>query len=418
MIQAFPKEKNQDDGCAARSVTSGTLARAMLLQAASAEAADPGPKPAQTVSPLWRRFLLRMLRSLEPLLKPVLHRVESRIRTAIEKTTIASNAERSERHLQALVARAEHAERQMTVLHGLVGQIAAKQLENEQKLDKLLTPEGGALDNLDGLLRQESLSIGSDVVAARNRYGFLLLPYDDPTLIASLADGIFPEPGTIKVFEALLRPGMVVLDIGANVGVFTLLASRLVGAAGRVIALEPTPREAALLRKTVLVNSTASWTDIHELAAGHGAKRGVLQLGATASYNSLYDQSEKRGEIEVNIVEIDAILEPGQRVDLCKIDVEGAELEVLRGMRRVIAENPDMAIVVAYRASHLTRIGISKADWFAALRETGMQIWEIDDQALQLRRLITREFGYPASRNLLLKREIGVLLPLLAGGLP
>jgi FkbM family methyltransferase len=141
--------------------------------------------------------------------------------------------------------------------------------------------------------------------------------------------------GDVEVYiESHLAEGFVFVDVGANVGYYTLKASKLVGAAGRVYAIEPVPSTAAVLRANVRLNDCSNVV-IHEVAAW--SARGKLTLSVPGSLYGLASVTkEGQGAVTVEALTLDELLRGENRVDLIKIDVEGAELEVLRGAQSVL----------------------------------------------------------------------------------
>jgi len=196
------------------------------------------------------------------------------------------------------------------------------------------------------------------------------------------------ENETRRLLERLAQPGMVALDVGAHIGYHSRLLARLVGAEGRVIALEPHPGTYQALRQNTraLPNVTALQVAAAE-AGGRAALHDYLMMSASGSLH--YDASlaaQQRARMgaddlaprggrdfepqryQVQTVAIDDCLaELGiERVDLVKMDIEGAELAALRGMRRTIADSPGLALVMEYNPSALTAFGHEPA---AALAE-------------------------------------------------
>jgi FkbM family methyltransferase len=131
----------------------------------------------------------------------------------------------------------------------------------------------------------------------------------------------------------LLDEGAVFLDVGANVGFFTLLASRAVGDGGRVIAFEPHPRNLDLLRRHVEMNECRN---VEVVAAAVSDREGTARFGGFGSTAKLTDD----GAFEVRTMAVDDLWASGAfgAPRLVKIDVEGAELSALLGMRRMIEE--------------------------------------------------------------------------------
>lgn len=161
-----------------------------------------------------------------------------------------------------------------------------------------------------------------------------------------------------SVQEALVRhlaPGGVLYDIGANVGFFSLLGARLAGGAGHVYAFEPAPENASAIVDHAALNGIGNLTVI-ERAAFSRTERGQLQLVDDRSWSKLESYGEHPGTervIQVELAAIDDLLDAGELrpPTVVKIDVEGAELEVLEGMRATIAEHRP-AIVCELHGTH------------------------------------------------------------------
>lgn len=218
-------------------------------------------------------------------------------------------------------------------------------------------------------------------IAVRLGDGYVLAPKDDPVVLTMLADataGGF-EPGVRQVIRHLARPGMAVADVGANLGLLTLAAARAVGPAGRVYAFEPEARPRDHLRKTLHQNGLA-WVELHAVAVGRAPGVARFHQSAVLGHSSLYalPDREAAAVVEVQVETLDRLL-AGAPLDLAKIDVEGAELDVLAGMADTLARNPDLALIVEYGPSHLERVGISPQDWFGAFTFYGLTPYAIQE---------------------------------------
>lgn len=149
------------------------------------------------------------------------------------------------------------------------------------------------------------------------------------------------EPEEMSFVQRLLRPGMTALDMGAHHGLYTLLLSKKVGASGRVIAFEPSPREYRRLEKHLRFNRCSN-VHVERSAAGSEAGEADLYLsdGFHDWYNSLRPPAlpDSAGVVRVRVRGIDDVLaEQGvSTVDFIKLDVEGGELEVLHGAARLL----------------------------------------------------------------------------------
>lgn len=142
---------------------------------------------------------------------------------------------------------------------------------------------------------------------------------------------------------AELRPGATFYDIGANVGFVTLLAARLVGPTGRVVAFEPVPENVAAIRHNLALNGI-DWAEVRQTAVADKPGSAKLILSDVSAFSRLATvnvPTGARGQIEVQVTTVDEFMASGQAPppDLVKIDVEGAELEVIEGMRETLARH-------------------------------------------------------------------------------
>jgi FkbM family methyltransferase len=145
------------------------------------------------------------------------------------------------------------------------------------------------------------------------------------------------EPEVTAVFRRLLRPGMGVIDLGANIGWFTMLSAALVGPSGYVLAVEPNPRNARMLEASRLANGFANVT-LSQTAAGPGTGLLVLHRSHSNGTTSAApaDAVALLSAETVACVRPDALVPAGRRIDLIKADVEGAEHLALLGCTDVI----------------------------------------------------------------------------------
>jgi FkbM family methyltransferase len=153
-----------------------------------------------------------------------------------------------------------------------------------------------------------------------------------------LLDG-FWEMWLTQLIASYVEPGMVVFDVGANFGYYTLLLADLVGAAGKVYAVEPNPETAAYLRHSVTLNGVGNRTVIVEAAAGSVDAPSVQLCAPQGEPKNSYVVSEAQAaavpdgtSYVVPQVTIDGIVATAGRVDFIKVDAEGAEGEIVTGM--------------------------------------------------------------------------------------
>ena len=141
------------------------------------------------------------------------------------------------------------------------------------------------------------------------------------------------EPEQTEAFERAVRPGAVVYDVGAHYGYYSLLASQLAGAKGRVIALEPSPRNLKVLRRHIQLNHIENITVLETALSDHpGEARFDNRAGSGVGHLS------PEGPLTVRLTTLDLLAREYPAPSVLKIDVEGAEEAVLLGGRETLAK--------------------------------------------------------------------------------
>jgi FkbM family methyltransferase len=216
-------------------------------------------------------------------------------------------------------------------------------------------------------------------------------PYDD-VLSYNLARGYPWEEAETRLFRSLLRPGLQVVDVGAHIGYYTVLASLGVGPSGRVFAFEPAPRNLALLRQNVEANRCANVT-IAGHAVGAERARATLRLDPRNSggHSLVAAAGSTAAGTEVECVDLDSWLdERHARPELFKIDVEGAEGAVLDGMSRTLAREGPLTILIEIFPERLELAGRQPLDLLRLLASAGFSVSAIghEAEALSLERIV------------------------------
>lgn len=138
-----------------------------------------------------------------------------------------------------------------------------------------------------------------------------------------------------ELFKDKIKPGNVVYDIGAHSGFYSLLAAELVGENGRVFSFEPNPQNIFYLRKNISLNG---YKNIEVFETAVSEKPGISSFDA--GENSFYSKLSHNGALKVKTIALDDFKNEGKisAPDVVKIDVEGAELLVLKGMAKILKE--------------------------------------------------------------------------------
>ncbi len=231
-----------------------------------------------------------------------------------------------------------------------------------------LRRQGPALEHL-GL-------IGTTVVDVEPGVRLALDPLDfvDQAILMSGAW----EDDSWDAIDAYLDEGDTFIDVGAHIGYYTIKAARAVGPAGTVMAVEPNPVILERLRRNLDLNDLAARVIVQPVAAFD--RRDVLTLfvspqsntGRTSLSETVAAQDGTPQAVEVDAVPLDALVEEAglTRLDVVKIDIEGAELTALRGAVRTLATLRPV-LVLEIIDSYLQNMGASEAELRAWLSEAG-----------------------------------------------
>lgn len=204
------------------------------------------------------------------------------------------------------------------------------------------------------------------------------------------------NPEEYAAFREVVRPGATVFDVGANIGAYTLLFAQWAGPAGRVVAFEPAPEAATGLRRLVALNDLRDRVEIVEAAVCAAVGTARFATEGSSGANALVDAAHPgRGVISVPTTSLDAFCDRhALRPDVIKIDVEGQELDVLRGARRTLSL-PSVQTFLELHPTAWVSHGINAASIRAELDslrltaeplDPSIDIWNTEGISVRLRR--------------------------------
>jgi FkbM family methyltransferase len=202
----------------------------------------------------------------------------------------------------------------------------------------------------------------------------------DPVISGALAFGVY-ERGEIAFFRSRFRAGMTLIDVGANVGLYSALALSTPGFHGRVLALEPHAESRRYLEKTIAANAPAPGAaQIVGLAASD--RTGTLALYQNPENkgdNRLYPDPLLRAEESVGADTLDNICRRAgiAAAQFVKIDVQGAEAQVVRGAAGLLGASRDCILMTEFWPYGLARSGGDALGYLALLRDLGFRLYQL-----------------------------------------
>lgn len=217
---------------------------------------------------------------------------------------------------------------------------------------------------LTGRPLQES---GHEVVEVKEGFRICISRSDD--VCGSLRSNGEYATEITSIVKKVLSPAMCFVDIGANIGYFTLLASRLVGQAGKVFAVEPYPYNIKLLNLNLMLSA---YSNVEVLPFALAEKKGFLNYDDSAgnSGNVFALEANLEAMLEsvlVYAVQLDEVLASDRPVDLIKMDIEGAEYLAIQGMRRIIQQDRPIIISELSEGFLQSVSGVTMQDYLHAL---------------------------------------------------
>jgi FkbM family methyltransferase len=193
------------------------------------------------------------------------------------------------------------------------------------------------------------------------------------------------EPFTTEIFEKVLKRGDTVIDIGANVGYYSLVAARIVGESGKVYAFEPNPKTYSWLIKNIELNK---YDNIVPVAKAITNKVGTAQLFiyGNSEYDTLSQSGSNRKSVKVETETLDHFFgNKGEAVNVIKIDIEGGEMDALLGMTNLIRQSKKLKMFVEFSPYFVQRGGYSPEAFLHKLRSYNFSFYVIDESKKRLR---------------------------------
>ena len=181
------------------------------------------------------------------------------------------------------------------------------------------------------------------------------------------------EPEETKLCQVHIKAGMNVIDAGAYIGYYSILASKLVGDKGKVYSFEPSPECLELLYKNIEINECKN-IRVFEKALMDKVDQSTFYLspqnlsGSTMFENYSTQGNIKDPQIEISTTTLDEEI-GDEKVDFIKMDIEGGEVKALAGMERIIDNNPNLKMIIEVFPIGLDNVGSSLEEFIGFLQK-------------------------------------------------
>ena len=193
------------------------------------------------------------------------------------------------------------------------------------------------------------------------------------------------EPFETQLFASHLQSGHVVLDIGANIGYYTLLAARLVGPQGAVYAFEPDPDNFALLQKNIHQNGYQNVVLENRAVSNQSGKIELFKGGKNWGGHRIYDPGDSQEHITIDAIALGEFFKDGPTdIHLIKMDIEGAEVRAIQGMSNLLEKHENIKLFTEFSPGALRQSGSSPEEYLDLLGQLGFEVYYLDEEAKKL----------------------------------
>lgn len=252
---------------------------------------------------------------------------------------------------------------------------------------------------------RSQLYLGNNLAITRTIYGHKIIVDTTDLSLAPhiLLDGYWERNVSTVLLKSVKR-GMIVVDVGANIGYYTLLAATQVGPEGKVYAFEADPDLIHILNKNVEINgfknrakiigkavyNKSQTLTLHKLTNHKGSSS---LIGFSKEFVAEYDDTVT--SIPIETISLDEFF-GDTKIDLIKIDAEGSEPYILNGMKNLCMNNRQLIIILEFAPAFLTGINIKPLDYLNTLQDMGFTLEYIDEFGnlikVEKEELIKKEF--------------------------
>lgn len=223
--------------------------------------------------------------------------------------------------------------------------------------------------------------------------GVILLNQKDVAVSGSLALGMF-EKKELAVFRNSIKNGHIVADIGANIGLYTVIAARKVGPIGKVFSFEPEAENFDLLSKNVELNKFENTTLINSALSDTSGERDLYLSKDNKGHYSFSDDSFADTKISVKTNTFDEYMKKygSPKIDLIKMDIEGAEPLALDGMKETIKRNSEIIIFTEIYPKAMKRLGKDPLEFLRTLDSFDLSVWVINEGKDKMEKIESHDF--------------------------
>ena len=201
------------------------------------------------------------------------------------------------------------------------------------------------------------------------------------------------EPSQTELIKQEVKEGDIVLDIGANIGYYTLIFAKMVGPSGKVYAFEPDPKNFLLLKKNVKINNYDNVVLINKAISDKAEKIKLYFSNNNKASHTIYGSEKDTNFVAIDSIKLDDYFKMNEQdISFVKIDVEGAEYKVLQGMKKLLEKSKNnFKIITEFCPAWLKRGGIDPKSYLMDTDTIEEKIQLLQDRKKELINMVVGE---------------------------
>ena len=183
-----------------------------------------------------------------------------------------------------------------------------------------------------------------------------------------------------ELFKKNIKPGDTVVDIGAHIGYYTVIAAQLVGDKGKVYAFEPDPKNYQLLQRNVKLNGYSNVVLVNKAVSDKSGQAHLFLNNENTGDHRIFNPELDRRSLSIATTTLDDFFKDKEkRVDIIKMDIQGAEARAFQGAMKVIARNRHIKLITEFYPQALQQSEISAEEYLALLQKHTFKLFNIDE---------------------------------------
>ena len=190
-----------------------------------------------------------------------------------------------------------------------------------------------------------------------------------------------------KIMKEKIKVGNIVVDVGANIGLHTLNMAKIVGNTGQVFAFEPDPSNFEILRKNVKINNYQNIILEQKACADKYGRTTLYQSDHPGMHRVFPQTKQAKGQVQVELTSLDKYFidsNLADKINFIKIDVEGLEFSVLKGMKNILKNNKKIKILFEFMPKNTMEAGFTPIELLNYLTSYDFKLFCIDESTKKL----------------------------------